>query len=484
MRHSIWILSFFTGMFLTPLASSAQASGTAVSLPSPSGRGVGVEGQKRPPNVVVIFADDLGYADLGCFGAQKIKTPHLDRMAKEGVRFTSFYTAQAVCSASRAALLTGKYSNRTGILGALGPASKQGLGPNNPNIALMLKALGYSTAIIGKWHLGHLAENLPARHGFDEYFGLPYSNDMWPHHPTAKFPDLPLMEGEKIIANNPDQTKLTTWYTEKAVDFIGRNKDRPFFLYVAHSMPHVPLFVSDRHKGKSAGGLYGDVIEELDWSVGEILAALKKHGIDDNTIVIFTSDNGPWLSYGNHAGSAGRLREGKGTAWEGGVRVPFIARWPGHLPAGKEQHEPAMTIDLLPTIARVTGAKLPSGKIDGKDISPLLRVEVGAKSPHEAYFFYWNKHLQAVRSGHWKLYFPHTYRTMAGSATGADGKPGLYKVATCGMELYNLSADLSETRDVAAQHPEVVRRLQDLADAMRRDLGDEPPKPKKAKAAK
>jgi arylsulfatase A-like enzyme len=427
---------------------------------------------KRPPNVVIVFADDLGYADLGCFGAKKIQTPNLDRMARQGVRFTSFYSAQAVCSASRADLLTGRYSNRVGILSALNHTAKHGLAAHERTIADLLKTLGYATGIVGKWHLGHLAEHLPKRHGFDEYYGLPYSNDMWPKHPSSKFPDLPLIEGDKVIALNPDQSRLTTDYTDRAVRFIERNKDRPFFLYVAHAMPHVPLFVSERFKGKSEQGLYGDVIMEIDWSVGQILEALAKHGLDENTLVIFTSDNGPWLSYGNHAGSAGRLREGKGTAWEGGVRVPFIARWPGKLPAGKTNPEPAMTIDLLPTIARFTGAKLPGHKLDGKDIGPLLMCQEGAKSPHDAYYFYWGNELHGVRSGPWKLYFPHTYRTLQGSVPGNDGKPGPYKMATTDLALYNLDDDLSETTNVLERHPDVVRRLQTLADGMRADLGD------------
>ncbi len=426
----------------------------------------------RPPNIVLIYVDDMGYTDLGCFGAKKIKTPNIDRMAKQGTRFTSFYVAQPICSASRAALLTGKYSNRAGILGALGPGSKNGLAPKQTTIAEMLRSLSYATSIIGKWHLGHLPEFLPTRHGFDEYYGLPYSNDMWPKHPTAKYPPLPLIEGEKVIAENPDQTQLTTEYTKRAVRFINQNKDRPFFLYLAHSMPHVPLFVSERFKGKSEQGLYGDVIMELDWSVGQILDTLRQLGLDDNTLVLFASDNGPWLSYGNHAGSAGILREGKATTWEGGVRIPFIIRWPGKVPADKTRTEPAMTIDVLPTLAHITGAKLPAGKIDGKDISALFFGESGAKSPHEAYYFYWNNELHAVRSGPWKLYFPHTYPTLAENSVGSDGKPGLYKQVQVGLELYNLDSDLGERTAVTAQNPEVVRRLQMLADQMRADLGD------------
>ncbi len=436
------------------------------------GVGTAQEQPKRPPNVIIVFADDMGYGDLGCFGSKKIKTPNLDKMANEGVRLTSFYVAQAICSASRAALLTGMYPNRAGIVGALGPNAKNGLDKKHVTIAQMLKALGYRASIIGKWHLGHLPEFLPTERGFDEYYGLPYSNDMWPNHPTDKFPDLPLIEGVKVIAKNPDQAKLTTEYTERALQFIHKNKDRPFFLYLAHSMPHVPLFVSERFKGKSEQGTYGDVIMEIDWSVGQLLQTLKELGIDNETIIIFTSDNGPWLSYGNHSGSAGVLREGKGTVWEGGVREPFIARWPGRIPAHKTQDEPAMTIDILPTLARLTGAPLPAGKLDGKDISPLLFAEAGAKSPHEAYFFYYDNALLGVRTGPWKLYFPHTYRTLEGSQAGNDGKPGAYKQAKVGLELYNLESDLGERTDVAARNPEVVRRLQALADAMRADLGD------------
>ena len=298
------------------------------------------------PNVVVIFCDDLAYADLGCYGAKGYKTPNIDRLARQGMRFTDFYVAQAVCSASRAALMTGCYPNRIGIKGALGPQSKIGLNTNEVTIAKMLKERGYATGVFGKWHLGHLPEFLPLRHGFDEFFGLPYSNDMWPNHPTAgtNYPPLPLIEGERAVEIMPDQTQLTTRYTERAVRFIERHKSQPFFLYVPHNMPHVPLFVSSKFAGKTKRGLFGDVLAEIDWSVGEILGALKKHGLEENTLVIFSSDNGPWLVYGDHAGSAKPLREGKATAFDGGVRVPFIARWPGRIPAGKVCREPAMTL--------------------------------------------------------------------------------------------------------------------------------------------
>jgi len=425
----------------------------------------------RPPNFVVLFVDDLGYGDLGCYGG-KIDTPNLDRMAREGMRFTDFYVGQPVCSASRAALLTGCYPNRVGILGALGPASKVGISAKEKTIAEVLKPRGYATAIYGKWHLGYQPPFLPTRHGFDDYYGLPYSNDMWPRHPTAKFPDLPLIEGEKTIALNPDQSRLTTEYTERAVRFIERNRERPFFLYVPHTMPHVPLYVSDKFAGKSKQGLYGDVVMELDWSVGEILAALKKNGLDEQTLVLFSSDNGPWLSYGNHGGSAGPLREGKGTTWEGGVREPFLARWPGKIPAGTVCREPAMTIDVLPTLAGLAGVALPELPIDGRDIRALLEGKPGAKSPQEAYFFYWNRELQAVRGGRWKLHFPHGYRTLAGKPGGSDGKPADYSDARTGLALYDLEADPGEKDNVADKHPEEVERLKKLADRMRDDLGD------------
>lgn len=424
----------------------------------------------RRPNIVVIFADDLAYADLSCFGGPEGATPHLDRMAAEGVKLTDFYVAQAVCSASRAALLTGCYSNRVGIQGALGPSSNQGIHPDETTLAELLKSRGYATAIFGKWHLGHHPPFLPTRHGFDEYFGLPYSNDMWPKHPTAKFPDLPLMEGERIVEYNPDQTQLTTWYTERSVQFIEKSRDRPFFLYLAHAMPHVPLFVSDKFAGKSPQGLFGDVIAEIDWSVGQILAALRRCQLDENTLVIFTSDNGPWLSYGNHAGSAGPLREGKGTSWDGGVRVPFVARWPGKIPAGHISGEPVATIDVLPTVAALAEASLPPRKIDGRDIWPILSGVATAESPHEALWFYWGGELQGVRSGRWKLHFPHSYRSV--QQPGAAGQPGPYRQLQTELVLYDLGQDAGESQNVADKYPDVVARLTRLGDVARGELGD------------
>ncbi len=431
---------------------------------------------QRLPNIVIIFIDDMGYADIGPFGAKGYKTPNLDRMAKEGIRFTSFYVAQGVCSASRAALLTGTYPNRIGIHGALGPNAKHGISDNEVTIAEMLKTKGYATAIYGKWHLGHHPQFLPTRHGFDEYFGLPYSNDMWPNHPEAKpgtYPPLPLIENDKVIQLMPAQAQLTRQYTEHAVSFIERNKDKPFFLYVPHTMVHVPLFVGEKFNGSSQAGLYADIVQELDWSVGEILNTIKTQGLDKDTLVIFTSDNGPWLSYGEHAGSAGPLREGKGTAWDGGVREPFIARWPGRIPAGRTTREPAMTIDLLPTIAKLAKADLPPHKIDGLDIWPLLKGDAKAKNPHAAYFFYYNTNeLQAIRSGKWKLVLPHTYRTLGDQPKAKDGIPVKYSNVKAGLELYDLESDIGEKNNIAAKHPDVVQRLEALAEQAREDMGD------------
>lgn len=422
-----------------------------------------------PPNVVVIFADDLGYADLKCFGSPFADTPHLDRMAAEGKKFTDFHVAQAVCSASRMALLTGCYPNRVGILGALGPAANHGINSAELTLAEVLKTKGYATAIYGKWHLGHHPEFLPTRHGFDDYFGLPYSNDMWPRHPTAKFPDLPLIEREKTIELNPNQANLTTWYTERAIKFMEANQSQPFFLYLPHAMPHVPLFVSEKHSGQSARGLYGDVVREIDWSVGQIMETLKRLRLDENTLVIFTSDNGPWLSYGNHGGSALPLREGKGTVWEGGMREPCIMRWPGHITAGTVCRELSSTIDLLPTIASLVGAELPPHKIDGLDIGALL-FDDAAKSPRQDFWYYWGDGLHAVRSGKWKLHFPHNYVHV--DEPGQDGKPGKLSQPKTELALYDLDNDVSEVTNVAAENPAIVTRLTALAETAREDLGD------------
>lgn len=442
----------------------------------------GLHAASRLPNIIIIFTDDQGYADVGVFGAKGFVTPNLDRLAAEGSKFTNFHVAQPVCSASRAALLTGCYPNRLGIHGALGPNANHGLNENETTLAELLKQKGYATGMAGKWHLGRPQQFLPTHHGFDEYFGLPYSNDMWPNHPEARrgtYPPLPLIEGDQEIDSEvtpDDQANLTTWYTERAVKFIERNQDRPFFFYLAHSMPHVPLYVSDKFKGKSEQGLYGDVIMEIDWSVGEVMKALKAHQLEDNTLVIFTSDNGPWLSYGDHAGAAQPLREGKGTSWEGGTRVPCLMRWPGRIPAGATNGAMLMTIDLFPTIAGWVGAQLPQHKIDGLDVWPLLVGKKGATNPHAGYFFYYHQNqLEAVTSGdgRWKLMLPQEYRTLAGRPGGANGKPNRYEqVKITRPELYDLKADVAESRNVAAANPEIVQRLLALAEQARADLGD------------
>lgn len=446
----------------------------AVCLLTGAGNLYGAE-PATPPNIVVVYTDDLGYGDLGCYGATGYRTPNLDRLASEGVRFTDFYTAQAVCSASRAALMTGCYPNRIGILGALNTLSSNGINEQETTIAELLKSRGYATAIFGKWHLGFQQKFLPQRHGFDEFFGLPYSNDMRPNplRPDSH-PNLPLIEGMRTIEANPDQSTLTTRYTEHAVSFIERHRSQPFFLYLPQSMPHVPLYVSDKFRGKTELGLYGDVIEEIDWSVGQILETLKRFKLDQQTLLIFTSDNGPWLPYGNHGGRSGPLREGKGTSFEGGVRVPCVMRWPGHIPAGTVCREPAMTIDLLPTFAKLTDAKLPADRIiDGRDISALMTGQPGAKSPHKAFYFYWDRSLEAVRSGRWKLHLPHEYRCMAGVTPGQDGTAVNYAKKKIELSLFDLEKDIGETQNVAAENPEVVARMLQYAEAAREDLGDQ-----------
>lgn len=445
--------------------------------------------RKQLPNIVLIFMDDMGYADIGSFGATGYQTPHLDQLAAEGMRFTSFYAGTAVCSASRAALMTGCYPDRVSVRGAYSPSAKEGLNPNEVTLAEMLKPLGYRTAIVGKWHLGHHRKFLPLQQGFDEYFGVPYSNDMWPvdydgvpyqnkaNQPVrrkAPYPPLPLMEGNETLREIwtlREQGELTTLYTERAVQFIRENRKNPFFLYLPHSMVHVPIAVSDQFKGKSKQGLFGDVMMEVDWSVGEVVKALKENGLDQNTLVIYTSDNGPWLNFGNHAGSAFPLREGKGAMWEGGHREPCIFWWPGKIGAGKTVEKLASTLDILPTLADLTGAKLPENKIDGVSLLPLLRGE--DVTPRDEFWCYYGGELIAVRKGDWKLYFPHKYRSYRGVEPGRDGFPGPCRTGTLTQrELYNLKNDVSETTDVAASFPDVVKELARIGDAARMELGD------------
>ncbi|WP_443938890.1 sulfatase family protein [Pedobacter sp. MW01-1-1] len=441
----------------------------------------------QSPNIIIILCDDMGYGDIARFGATQLSTPNLDKLASDGMTFTDFYAAEAICTASRASLLTGCYSNRISLYEAMMPNIKKGLNPAEKTIAEILKEQNYATAIVGKWHLGNEKEFLPLQHGFDEYFGLPYSNDMWPVDFSGKpitdtnnwrisFPPLPLIEGNqtrRIINTLDDQAELTTLYTEKALNFIERNKKKPFFLYFAHSMPHVPLAVSSKFKGKSKAGLYGDVIMEIDWSVGEIMNSLKKNKLDQNTLVIFTSDNGPWLVFGNHAGSTGGLREGKGTSWDGGQKVPCIMRWPKVIPAGTTCNKMASTLDLLPTIAHITRGKLSNNIIDGVNIFPLLQAQKEAEPRTEFYYYYGKNNLEGVRKGQWKLVLPHTGRTYEGFTPGKDGFPGSTdEQHATQLALYNLRSDPGERYDQKDNYPEIVADLQKLANKARADLGD------------
>jgi len=439
----------------------------------------------QSPNFVLVFIDDMGYGDIGTQGATGWTTPNLDKMAAEGMRFTNFYSAQPVCSASRAGLMTGCYPNRIGISGALFPDDTVGINPNEITIAEMLKEKGYATGIFGKWHLGHHKEFLPLQNGFDEYVGVPYSNDMWPLGNTGeklpegnrrlRFPDLPVMKDNDVLFTITDwagQDTLTTLYTEKAVDFINRNADKPFFLYVPHTMSHIPLGVSDKFRGKSEQGLYGDVMMEIDWSVGEIEKALQANGIAENTVFIFTTDNGPWLNFGNHAGSAGGLREGKTTSWEGGQRVPFIIKWPAQTPAGTICNKLGCAVDILSSFAKIAGANLPELKIDGMDISELWKGDTDAEPRDNILFYYGKNNLNGVRKGNWKLVLPHTWASYD-AKPGVDGNGGPRinkKVET--SQLYNMMRDPGEQFNVIDYYPEKAAEIMQIVEAARAELGD------------
>jgi arylsulfatase A-like enzyme len=430
----------------------------------------------RARNVIIVVTDDQGQADLGCLGTPGIRTPRLDRMASEGARFTDFYAAQPVCSASRAAILTGCYPERIGITGALGPRSPIGIAERETTLAELLGEQGFSTALFGKWHLGDAFEHLPRRHGFQRFFGLPYSHDMWPRHPESPdaWGDLPFYDDDVVLGWNEDPARYTGEFSRRALAWMRAELEaqRPFFLMLAHPMPHVPLAVGAEFRGATGAGLYADVLAEIDAGVGALLDELERHGATRDTLVVFTSDNGPWLSYGDHAGSTGPLREGKGTTFEGGVRVPCLVRWPARVPAGRVVRAPVMAIDLLPTIAAATGTSVPELPIDGLDLAPLLSGE-SEQSPHEALFFsYGTNALEAVRAGRWKLHFPHGYRTLVG-APGHGGIPGRYDYgARIGLALFDLELDPGERQDVAREHPDVVARLSALADEHRHELGD------------
>lgn len=429
------------------------------------------------PNIILIYLDDMGYGDLSITGAAGYQTPNLDEMAGSGMFFTHFYSPQAVCSASRAGLITGCYPNRVGITGALSHNSKTGISDKEETLAEVLKKKGYATAIFGKWHLGFQQQFLPVHHGFDEFYGIPYSHDMWPLHPTGTYPSLPLYHNDSII--NPELTpedvaNFTTDFAEKTIDFIKQNQDKPFFVYWPNPLPHVPLYASEKFKGKSGQGMYGDVMMEIDWGVGQVIKTLEETGLDKNTLVIFTSDNGPWLNYGNHAGSTAGYREGKGTSFEGGQRVPCLMMWKGVIPEGTVCNNLASAIDILPTLAAITGAPLPENKIDGVNILPLLKGDFEANPRTTFYYYYRQNSLEAVRSGNWKLVFPHPGRTYEGFQPGNDGKPGQVNGNfSFDGGLYDLRRDPGERYDVSESYPEIVESLTKVAEEARDDLGDQ-----------
>ena len=432
---------------------------------------------KKTPNIIFILTDDQGYNDLSCYGAKDIHSPNIDSLAANGAIFSSYYATNPVCSASRASIMTGCYADRIGVFNAYMPENKFGLNPNETTIAEMLKKQNYKTGIFGKWHLGDAPEFLPRKQGFDEFYGILYSNDMWPYHPQQgpvfNFSDIFLYENETKLKVLKDQTFLTQALTERSIAFIEKNKKNPFFLFLSHPQPHVPLFVSEKFKGTSNRKLYGDVIQEIDNSVGQIIKALKERDLEENTIIIFTSDNGPWLSYGTHSGSAGIYKEGKGTSWEGGHRVPGIVYYPNEIKKNTKIEAPAMGIDWLPTIADFTKSALPDKKIDGLSLVPLLKGET-EKSPHQNFFFYYNRNeLHAIRHLDYKLYFPHKYRSLNGRMGRDDGLPINYDQNEINShELYNLKEDPSETNEISNSNQKIVNKILKIGDSIRNILGD------------
>lgn len=419
------------------------------------------------PNFIVIFCDDLGYGDLGCYGSTKNRTPQIDRLASQGMKFTDFYSSSPVCTPSRASLMTGCYPRRIGLHEdytghwVLIPRSRRGLHENETTVAEALQAKGYATACIGKWHLGDQAPHLPTQHGFDQYFGIPYSNDM--QQEKRGDPPLPLVKNDQVIEAPVDQATLTKRYTEEAISFIEANQRKPFFLYLPHTFPHLPLFASPAFHGKSQNGRYGDSVEEIDWSTGEILKCLDQLKLTDNTLVIFTSDNG---SNGRNGGSNAPLAGNKGSTMEGGMRVPMIARWPAQVPAGSVCKELTTTMDILPTFCHLAGAEQPMSKIDGFNITALLTGSATAKSPYETLYYYRRRQLQAVRWQNWKYHLDlkQTYPRWYSTSDVGKARPG---------KLINLTNDPRETKDVSGQHPEVMQHMQALIQKAKEQLGDE-----------
>jgi len=423
-----------------------------------------VKKESKKPNIVIIFLDDSGYADFNPFGQKDLPTPNVQKLAEEGTMFTNFHVPQAICSASRSALLTGCYPGRTKVFGAHGP-KERGLETTFPTMGEVFKAGGYKTAIFGKWHCGDQPETRPDARGFDESCGLMYSNDMWKYHPGnpeywGKYP-LQFWENGKVTIEEvgiAEQKNLTKWYTKHAVDFINRNKNEPFLLYVPHSMPHVPIFCSEAFEGKSGKGLYADVTMELDWSVGEIMKSIKKNGLEENTIVIFTSDNGPWAAYGNHAGKT-PFREAKATSFEGGTRSACIIKYPNHIKANTTSNKAFVSIDLLPTLCYLTGVQPPNTEIDGNNIWDLLLDKEGAKNPHNYYAFSTGKNFESVMTGDgkWKLHLSHDYQSL--NTPGKDGLPGKYDTKHINLSLFDMERDPYETKNVMVENKDIAEKL-------------------------
>jgi arylsulfatase A-like enzyme len=431
--------------------------------------------EAKRPNFVIIFLDDSGWSDFRPFGHPDYPTPNVERLAREGCAFHNFYVPQAICSASRSALLSGCYPGRTKVFGAHPPRAR-GLDPKFATMGEVLKTAGYRTAVFGKWHIGDQPDTRPPARGFDESCGLMYSNDMWEFHPESpeRFREFPLQFWEngkiKIERITPEhQPMLTTWYTEHAVAFINRHRAEPFLLYVPHSMPHVPLFRSEKFRNKSGSGVYGDVMMEIDWSVGEITKALANAGVERNTIVVFTSDNGPWISYGNHAGKT-PYREAKGTGFDGGTRSACIIKYPEQIKADTVSKRAFCSVDFLPTFASLAGAALPKNAIDGKNVWELIRGVRGAVNPHDYYPFSTNATFEGVISGdgRWKLHLPHEYRTLL--KAGHDGSAGTYRQAHIGLSLFDLDHDAFETTNVAEKYPEITAKLKGYAEAYRAEF--------------
>ena len=411
-------------------------------------------GQK--PNIVYIFADDLGYGDLSCYGAKDINTPNIDQIAKKGIKFTEFYSASSVCSPSRAALLTGRYPQRMGINTVFFSESFTGIPDKEITIPEILKEKGYATGIVGKWHLGHHSKYLPLQHGFDEYFGIPYSNDM---------ESVVYMRGNEVESYKVKQQYITKTYTKEAQKFITKNKDNSFFLYIAHSMPHVPLYASEEFIGTSKRGLYGDVVQELDWSVGQILKSLREHGILENTLIVFSSDNGPWLAMKEDGGSAGDLREGKTFTFDGGMKVPTVAMWKNRIPQGIINTEVASQMDWFPTIANITGSSIPKGLvIDGLDISKVLTNKGNRKNSD--LLFLDGKQLQGYRSGQWKVKLPYK---------GFRGNKWKQFVKAHDTLLFNLNTDPGEKNNLFEKYPEKAKEILKEMIEKYQDMGKLPP---------